>query len=86
MSRERRKLVEEQADAGIVPEDGGSKLPWTKEEQEEIGYMCKRIIDYSRLQYLKDVGYATDTFYYINKAVTLENLCIFAKKEVEKMK
>lgn len=77
MSRERRKLIEEGGG-----EKEGSKLPWTKEEQEEIGYECKRIIDHSRLQYLKDQGYATGSFYYTSRDVTLENLCIYAKTPI----
>lgn len=77
MSRERRRLIEDQSGQEIDQEE--VKLPWTKVEQEAIGYQCKRIIDYSRLQYLKDQGYHTGAFYYISKDVTLENLCIFAK-------
>lgn len=78
MSKERRKLIEEQVQ-GQPQDEKEPKLPWTRVEREEIGYKCKRIIDHSRLQYLKEEGYTTDTFYYINKDVTLENLCIFAR-------
>lgn len=80
MSRERRKLIEEQGEA----QQAEKKLPWTREEQEEIGYQCKRIIDFSRLQYLKEEGYDTGSFYYIGKDVTLENLCIFAKSKMDR--
>lgn len=78
MSRERRKQVKEQAEGG-EPDKEAVKLPWTREEQQEIGYMCKRIIDYSRLQYLRDEGYATEAFYYVTNDVTLENFCMAAK-------
>lgn len=78
MSRERRKLIEDGGEA----DKEGPKLPWTKEEQEEIGYQCKRIIDHSRLQYLRGQGYTTGSFYYTSKDVTLENLCIYAKTPI----
>lgn len=82
MSRERRKLIEEQGGVQTGTETNPVKTScWSREEQEEIGYMCKRIIDYSRLKYLQDQGYATGAFYYISKDVTLENLCIFAKSK-----
>lgn len=48
-------------------------------KRELIGWKCKRLLDYARLQYLNENGYETRLCYYIEKSVTPENVCILAK-------
>lgn len=49
-------------------------------QREEIGYMCKNIIDEGRIHYLKQLGFDASLKYYIDKSVTLENCCLIAKQ------
>lgn len=48
-------------------------------ERELIGWKCKRLLDYARLQYLIENRYEAKLYYYVEKSVTPENVCIFAK-------
>ncbi|VDI29464.1 tRNA:m4X modification enzyme [Mytilus galloprovincialis] len=48
-------------------------------EREEIGRKCKRLIDYGRVEYLKEKGLNCDMKVYIEEQLTPENVAIFAK-------
>lgn len=50
-----------------------------RKEKEEIGWKCKRLLDYARVQFMNENGYETKLCYYIDKSVTLENVCIIGK-------
>lgn len=43
---------------------------------EEIGWKCKRLMDYARVEYLRNAGYEAYLSYYVDKVHTLENICI----------
>ncbi|XP_060524263.1 tRNA:m(4)X modification enzyme TRM13 homolog [Cylas formicarius] len=56
------------------------KINLSRGEQEEIGRRCKNIINYGRLQFLQKQGFSCFLHYYVDQSVTLENVCIVAKK------
>ncbi|XP_055849009.1 tRNA:m(4)X modification enzyme TRM13 homolog [Episyrphus balteatus] len=72
-SREKRKQIDEES----VNEDVSLNDVAVK-EREEIGLQCKRVLDYSRVEYLRKNGYTTSLRSYVDKDVTLENICILA--------
>ncbi|XP_055902564.1 tRNA:m(4)X modification enzyme TRM13 homolog [Eupeodes corollae] len=72
-SRERRKLIDEEP----LNEDTNVDDVAVK-EREQIGLQCKRVLDYSRVVYLRKNGFDTSLRSYVAKDVTLENICIVA--------
>ena len=56
----------------------GNLLP---QEREEVGSMCKQLIDFGRADYLKRHGFHCELKEFIDKYYTLENCCLLAKKE-----
>ena len=58
----------------------------TPDEREDIGYMCKRLIDYGRVKYLMDNDYAAKIVLYIDKKYSLEDCAIIANTDSEKNK
>lgn len=47
-----------------------------RKEMEEIGWKCKRLMDYARVEYLRSNGYEANLSYYVDKVQTIENICI----------
>ncbi|XP_075148649.1 tRNA:m(4)X modification enzyme TRM13 homolog [Haematobia irritans] len=81
MSRERRKALEEQnLSQAADTKDLQPNQRLSLAEREEIGFMCKRIIDYGRVEYLRQHSYAANLYYYVPKEVTLENVVLLARK------
>ncbi|XP_067632582.1 tRNA:m(4)X modification enzyme TRM13 homolog [Eurosta solidaginis] len=80
MSRERRRALEEQEKnpEDIIDASGTKKLSIA--ERECIGVMSKRILDYGRLQFMKEHGYEAMLKFYVERNVTLENVCLIARK------
>lgn len=56
-----------------------TSLKLTREIKEEIGIKCKHILDYARVQYLEKRGYKCSLKYYVNRTITLENVCLIAQ-------
>lgn len=52
----------------------------TKQEKELVGKKCKLILDYGRYDYLKQLDFNSNLYYYVNSDVSLENVCIVASK------
>lgn len=76
MSRERRKEMEEKANnvvEALVDIEKANKL--TREEKEQIGWRCKRVLDVARKMYMEEKGYTCSFKYYVSKEMTLENIC-----------
>lgn len=48
------------------------------EERQEIGCLCKRLIDHGRIEYLQHQGYKAALQYYTEAAVSLENVLLTA--------
>lgn len=46
------------------------------EEKKEIGWKCKRLLDFARLQYMISHNYDVKMSFYAEKSITLENVCI----------
>lgn len=64
----------------VVDKKEPAKTKLTREEKEEIGKRCKRVLDFSRVCYLKENGYETTLNYYVKSVITLENVCLVSKK------
>ncbi|CAK9829524.1 tRNA:m(4)X modification enzyme TRM13 homolog [Anthophora retusa] len=54
-------------------------LTWS--EREKIGGKVKSLLNWGRLEYLKNVGFQSDLVYYITTDISLENMCIVATKK-----
>ncbi|XP_039948813.1 tRNA:m(4)X modification enzyme TRM13 homolog [Bactrocera tryoni] len=80
MSRERRRALEEQAQTSVEVIDCSKTQRLSLSERERIGDMCKRILDYGRLLYLREHGFEAELKYYVARDVTLENVCLLARK------
>lgn len=50
---------------------------------EEIGWKCKRLLDYARVEFLRAKGFEANLSYYVDKKFTLENVCIVANRKGE---
>ncbi|XP_060645212.1 tRNA:m(4)X modification enzyme TRM13 homolog [Drosophila nasuta] len=80
LSRERRKaMAEAEADPHkeALPEVS-QRL--SREERELIGYQCKRVLDFGRLEHLKTNGYEASLKFYVPRDVTLENVILLARR------
>ncbi|XP_061400458.1 tRNA:m(4)X modification enzyme TRM13 homolog [Musca vetustissima] len=83
MSRERRKALEEQNLSEVEIKEIQSNQRLSLAERETIGFMCKRILDYARLEYLRQNAYDADLYYYVERDVTLENVVLLARRKEE---
>ncbi|KAM7360964.1 tRNA:m(4)X modification enzyme TRM13 homolog isoform 2-T3 [Cochliomyia hominivorax] len=81
MSRERRKAIEEQELTPQELADMNANQRLSLAERETIGFMCKRVLDYARLCYLRQNGYEAVLNYYVPRDVTLENLVLLARRK-----
>jgi len=61
--------------------DRYDRLNLPRETREEIGRKCKQLIDHGRCEYLKSNGFKSELVYYVKPSVTLENVCLLARKE-----
>ncbi|KAH8311507.1 hypothetical protein KR044_006665 [Drosophila immigrans] len=80
LSRERRKAIAE-AEANPQKEaqpEATQRL--SREEREQIGYQCKRVLDFGRLEHLKANGYEASLKFYVPRDVTLENVILLARR------
>ncbi|XP_072854108.2 tRNA:m(4)X modification enzyme TRM13 homolog isoform X1 [Pogona vitticeps] len=50
----------------------------TTEERKQIGYLCKLLIDYGRIEYLQKRGYEAVLQHYTDLSVSLENVLLTA--------
>jgi len=80
-SNEREETAEEPSTNMSEPEAKHKKLGLTSEEQEEIGRMCKRLIDEGRMEYLRSKGFQVELLQYVDSSVTLENIAILVKRQ-----
>lgn len=55
-----------------------SELGLSREEKEVVGQRSKHILNWGRLYYLEKLGFNCFLHYYVNKSVSLENVCIVA--------
>lgn len=77
MSRERRKLIQENGNQN----EETSKVKMTVERREQIGIMCKRLLDYARLEFIKTKGFDGELKCYVGNDVTLENVALILKRK-----
>ncbi|XP_048522983.1 tRNA:m(4)X modification enzyme TRM13 homolog isoform X2 [Dendroctonus ponderosae] len=52
------------------------------DEREIIGQRCKNVLNWGRLRYLEANNFKCSLHYYVDKDITLENVCIVALKQV----
>lgn len=81
LSRERRKAMES-ADFQLT-ETNTQRL--TRQEREQIGQQCKRVLDYGRLEHLRSHGYQAELKFYVPRDVTLENVVLLARPTSPKL-
>ncbi|XP_001358902.2 tRNA:m(4)X modification enzyme TRM13 homolog [Drosophila pseudoobscura] len=75
VSRERRKaMAEAHEELGEPPTQ---RL--TREQREQIGYQCKRVLDQGRLEHLRSNGFDASLKFYVPREITLENVVLIAK-------
>ncbi|PIK33833.1 putative tRNA:m(4)X modification enzyme TRM13-like, partial [Apostichopus japonicus] len=60
-----------------------SALGLTIQQREEIGHMCKRVLDAGRLEFLRKNGLTGNQVQYVKPSVTLENIMILANRREE---
>ncbi|OWR45001.1 putative coiled-coil domain-containing protein 76 [Danaus plexippus plexippus] len=74
--------VNEKEAANItLPGDLGTKnIKISQEQREIIGRKAKVLLDYGRVLYLKECGFDARLVHYVPTSVSLENVCIIAKK------
>ncbi|KAG6448492.1 hypothetical protein O3G_MSEX005517 [Manduca sexta] len=58
------------------------KAQLTKEYKEQVGRKAKALLDWGRVLYLREKGFEAKLLYYVPTSVSLENVCIVAKKVV----
>lgn len=67
--------------AGAAGGDRGARdLNLSQVQREEIGKRAKILLDWGRASYLKECGFDARLVYYVPSTVSLENVCIVAKK------
>ncbi|CAH0718872.1 unnamed protein product, partial [Brenthis ino] len=77
--RSRRRRAAAAADVG-APIVGTKNLNLDRAQREQIGRRAKALLDWGRVLYLKEHGFDARLVYYVPTSVSLENVCIIAKK------
>lgn len=52
----------------------------SSKEQENIGILCKRLLDYGRIQYVEKQGYKASLVKYTSRDITPENIALIVTK------
>lgn len=79
LSRERRKAIAEaEAQEEQPKQEPIQRL--AREQREQIGYQCKRVLDHGRVEHLKANGYDAQLKFYVSREVTLENVVLLAQR------
>ena len=52
----------------------------SRDERQEIGMLCKRVIDHGRLQWLRQQGFATEMVCFVDGAVSGENKLLLGSR------
>lgn len=68
----------EQPGVANGPEAPASEV-LSRSERQEIGWLCKRLIDHGRLQWLQAQGFDADIVVYVDPRVTGENRLLIGK-------
>ncbi|CAH2088410.1 unnamed protein product [Euphydryas editha] len=75
-SRERRAAAGE----GEREAAEGRATRLSREQRERVGRRAKVLLDWGRVSYLRECGFDARLVYYVPTTVSLENVCIVAKK------
>ncbi|XP_050355282.1 tRNA:m(4)X modification enzyme TRM13 homolog [Nymphalis io] len=59
---------------------GTKNLNLSQEQREYIGKRAKMLLDWGRVLHLKELGFDAELVYYVPQTVSLENVCIIARK------
>lgn len=65
-----------------LPGTGTNLLNLQQEQRELVGRRAKALIDWGRVLYLRDNGFQARLVHYVPPGVSLENVCIVAKKVI----
>ena len=52
----------------------------SSKEQETIGILCKRLLDYGRIQHVEKQGYKASLVKYTSREITPENIALVVTK------
>lgn len=55
----------------------------SREEREQIGIKCKRILDVARIHYLNGIGFTASLKYFVSSDVTPENVCLIGVVNIQ---
>ncbi|XP_045504885.1 tRNA:m(4)X modification enzyme TRM13 homolog isoform X2 [Colias croceus] len=64
----------------LEKEVGTKYLGLSREAREEVGRRAKALLDWGRVLYLRGCGFDARLAYYVPSSVSLENVCIIARK------
>ncbi|XP_038219039.1 tRNA:m(4)X modification enzyme TRM13 homolog isoform X2 [Zerene cesonia] len=64
-------------------EVGTKALGLSRDAREEVGRRAKALLDWGRVLYLRGCGFDARLAYYVHNSVSLENVCIIAKKIIK---
>lgn len=56
------------------------RLGLSLSKRAELGFKAKAILDWGRISYLRKQGFDANLHFYVDKDVSLENVCIVATK------
>ena len=65
------------------PESAGTGAPadvLSRDERQRIGMLCKRLIDYGRLQWLRQQGFEAEAVCFVDSAVSGENMLLLGAR------
>lgn len=86
LSRERRKLIEEQKsnenihESDATPDDKHDAMTTKRDRhvRKHIGEQCKRLMDFARIRFMEKNGFICSLKRYVGSDITLENICLVA--------
>jgi len=76
------ELKSSECNKDLNSKNSTGKVPQTIEEKKKFGWYCKRLLDWGRLLYCREVlGFSkTKLVYYIDVKFTLENVMLLATR------
>ncbi|CAG9856571.1 unnamed protein product [Phyllotreta striolata] len=78
LSREMNKEVKE---SEMKQNERDAQIGLSRLEKEEVGRRSKNVLNWGRLHFLEQCGFKCYLHYYVDKDITLENVCIVAVKQ-----
>lgn len=61
--------------------DRDKEIGLDRSQKEEVGKRCKAVLNWGRLRFMEKLGFKCNLHYYVEAGVSLENVCIVARKD-----